>query len=158
MKTTKKTLRHMAMAVTAGVLALAGTMVSAGTAQAEDRSGMNEPGILFQGDRLTAGDTSLIMQGDGNLVLYRGVPSAPYPVWVAPNTLGCGYKAIMQGDGNFVVYNAASKPCWASNTFKSDPNSLASVGVFDKGGLAIGFATPPGHSVQWIGLRSSDLY
>ncbi|MEU4120160.1 hypothetical protein AB0F71_37365 [Kitasatospora sp. NPDC028055] len=155
---TKKTVRHMAMAAAAGALALAGTMVSAGTAQADDSVGMDEPGVLYQGDRLTAGDTSLIMQGDGNLVLYRGVPSAPTPVWVAPKTLGCGFKAIMQGDGNFVVYNAYNQPCWASNTFKSNPAGKATLVVANKGGLAIALTNPPSHGVEWASLRSSDLY
>jgi Alpha-L-arabinofuranosidase B, catalytic/Carbohydrate binding module (family 6) len=58
------------------------------------------------------GDYSLIMQGDGNLVLYQGSTA----LW-ASNTVGSGAdEAIMQGDGNFVLYTSAGSPVWASNT------------------------------------------
>ena len=59
-----------------------------------------------------SGDYSLIMQSDGNLVLYQGSTA----LW-ASNTVGSGAdKAIMQGDGNFVVYTSSGTPVWASNT------------------------------------------
>jgi hypothetical protein len=58
------------------------------------------------------GDYTLIMQGDGNLVLYQGGTA----LW-ASNTVGSGAdEAIMQGDGNFVLYTNAGTPVWASNT------------------------------------------
>src|SRR6202020_771621 len=58
------------------------------------------------------GDYTLIMQGDGNLVLYEGSAA----LW-ASNTVGSGAdKAIMQGDGNFVLYTSAGTPVWASDT------------------------------------------
>jgi Alpha-L-arabinofuranosidase B, catalytic/Carbohydrate binding module (family 6) len=58
------------------------------------------------------GDFTLIMQGDGNLVLYQGSTA----LW-ASNTVGSGAdEAIMQGDGNFVLYTSAGTPVWASNT------------------------------------------
>jgi hypothetical protein len=58
------------------------------------------------------GDFTLIMQGDGNLVLYQGSTA----LW-ASNTVGSGAdEAIMQGDGNFVLYTSAGSPVWASNT------------------------------------------
>ncbi|MFD9692031.1 hypothetical protein ACFXPX_00175 [Kitasatospora sp. NPDC059146] len=159
MQKTKKTLRHMAMTATVGVLALAGTVVSAGAAHADPMVGMDEPGVLYQGNRLSSDDTSLIMQGDGNLVLYKNTNTAyPTVAWVAPGTLGCGLKAIMQDDGNFVVYGANAKVCWASGTFKPNPAGKATLVVANKGGLAISFTNPPGHSLDWATLRSSDLY
>jgi hypothetical protein len=58
------------------------------------------------------GEFSLIMQGDGNLVLYQGSTA----LW-ASNTVGSGAdKAIMQGDGNFVLYTSSGSAVWASNT------------------------------------------
>jgi hypothetical protein len=58
------------------------------------------------------GDYSLIMQSDGNLVLYQGSTA----LW-ASGTVGSGAdEAILQGDGNFVVYTSAGSPVWASNT------------------------------------------
>jgi hypothetical protein len=58
------------------------------------------------------GGTKLIMQADGNLVLYTG---GGQPIW-ASNTGGKGQSfARMQDDGNFVVYIQGA-PTWASNT------------------------------------------
>jgi hypothetical protein len=57
------------------------------------------------------GSYRLIMQGDGNLVLYG--PSGA--LW-ASSTSGAGNWAVMQGDGNLVVYNSASHPLWATGT------------------------------------------
>jgi hypothetical protein len=58
------------------------------------------------------GDYTLIMQGDGNLVLYQGSSA----LW-ASGTVGSGAdEAIMQGDGNFVLYTSSGAPVWASNT------------------------------------------
>lgn len=55
---------------------------------------------------------TLIMQGDGNLVLYRSGGGA---LW-ASNTSGAGNWAVLQGDGNFVVYTSANRALWATNT------------------------------------------
>ncbi|MFJ4189687.1 hypothetical protein [Kitasatospora sp. NPDC089509] len=155
----KKTMRRTAMAAAAGALALAGTVASAGTAQADSSVSMREPGILYQGSSLNTDDTRLILQLDGNLVIYRNYQTPnPVAVWSAAGTWSCGYKAIMQGDGNFVVYNASNKVCWASNTFKSDPNSTASLVVSDHGGLTVQFSYPPRASTATITVRSTDLY
>lgn len=70
---------------------------------------------LHQGVSVTLGDVFLVMQGDGNLVMYRGST----PLWTS-NTSGqnCGANqclAAFQGDGNFVVYNG-STVLWNSGT------------------------------------------
>lgn len=58
------------------------------------------------------GQFSLILQSDGNLVLYRG----NFPLW-ASNTVGKPSKnAIMQADGNFVLYDTSAKPLFSSGT------------------------------------------
>ena len=77
---------------------------------------------LAAGARLTVGQTlvsvnrryRLLMQSDGNLVLYDDVDrTAPW----ASNTGGisAGY-ALLQGDGNLVVYDAGGTGRWASNS------------------------------------------
>lgn len=68
---------------------------------------------LFANESVWSGNGSyrLIMQTDGNLVLYG--PSGA--LW-ASSTGGTGNWAVMQGDGNLVVYNSASKPLWATGT------------------------------------------
>ena len=55
----------------------------------------------------------LILQGDGNLVLYNKSWKA---LW-ASNTVGTGgIRLIMQGDGNLVIYDKNWKPTWNSGT------------------------------------------
>ena len=77
---------------------------------------------LTPGTRLNAGQSisstnghyNLIMQQDGNLVLYN---AAHQPLW-ASNTYQSGATyAIMQNDGNLVVYNDKNEVKWASNTW-----------------------------------------
>lgn len=56
------------------------------------------------------GRFKLVMQGDGNLVLYFGAQV----LWVAPGTYGTTNTALFQNDGNFVVYGP-SGPLWAAS-------------------------------------------
>ena len=56
---------------------------------------------------------TLIMQGDGNLVIYK----APnIPIWATMTNDRRGERVIMQSDGNLVVYTATGLPIWASKT------------------------------------------
>lgn len=57
------------------------------------------------------GRYALIMQGDGNLVLYHGATA----LWDSRTDQSDGRRAVMQGDGNFVVYGADA-PLWDSGT------------------------------------------
>jgi len=59
------------------------------------------------------GDSSLVMQTDGNLVLY----SAGAAVW-ATGTGGTGSqnRLVMQSDGNLVVYTQLNRAVWSSKT------------------------------------------
>jgi surface antigen len=56
----------------------------------------------------------IIMQGDGNLVLYTASGSA---LWSTRTAGVSGAWAIVQGDGNFVVYNNSNQPVWHTGTF-----------------------------------------
>lgn len=81
---------------------------------------INLPSTLRTGQRLRAGQQMwsgngkyrLVMQGDGNLVLYKKGTGA---LWASKTNGRRGAYAVMQGDGNFVVY-AGGKPWWASKT------------------------------------------
>ena len=65
------------------------------------------------GTGITSGDggSVLVMQGDGNLVLYVGGS----PVWASGTHGNPGASAVMQGDGNLVIYGNGGA-IWASNT------------------------------------------
>lgn len=66
-------------------------------------------------DRITSGNGQyvLVMQDDGNLVLYK---DGNQPLW-STRTAGTDCRtAVMQSDGNFVVYHVNGSPGWASNT------------------------------------------
>ena len=110
-------------------------LVSALPAQA-----VNKGYYLFKGGYLYKGDylarpkwgynytVSLIMQGDGNLVLKR---TTGYVCWAA-GTNPSGHHAVYQYDGNFVVYNISGRPLWASNTvgWSGESVSIESNGTF----------------------------
>lgn len=69
-------------------------------------------------ERLVApnGRSFMIMQGDGNLVVYEVHRGRNIPVW-ASNTPGSGGTvAALQTDGNLVVYRGDGHPVWASHT------------------------------------------
>jgi hypothetical protein len=62
----------------------------------------------------------LVMQADGNLVLYAGAGTVA--MW-SSGTMGKGAMAcLMQTDGNLVLYNAACMPVWATGT-NGNPNA-----------------------------------
>lgn len=63
----------------------------------------------------TAGTSAsrLIMQSDGNLVLYN---ATGVPLWNTATSGNPGSQAIMQSDGNLVVYKSGGVPAWASAT------------------------------------------
>ena len=96
---------------------------------------------LHIGDHLDSpyGPVRLILQGDGNLVLYRTIDNQP--VW-ATDTVGSGTaRAAMQADGNFVLYNPQNFPQWASNTARNSGALLTLQGdgnlVLSLGGTAL---------------------
>lgn len=73
------------------------------------------------------GQYKLIMQPDGNLVVYKIENGKETPIFASgtyvnpngtpnPYGLGVGHRAVMQTDGNLVVYDQAGKALWASDT------------------------------------------
>lgn len=78
---------------------------------------------LRPGDSLKGGNYRVVLQGDGNLVLYKKGD----PRW-ASHTVGSGAnRLVLQGDGNLVLYRNG-KPVWASHTVGSGANRLVMQG------------------------------
>jgi predicted alpha-1,2-mannosidase len=83
---------------------------------------------LRAGQRLTRGQQldspngrfHLVLQADGNLVIYDGPPQQN-PIWATSTwNLPADRKptrADMQADGNFVLYNEANQGAWASGSW-----------------------------------------
>ncbi|MFF1438968.1 protein kinase [Streptomyces sp. NPDC058295] len=67
---------------------------------------------LATGESVGTGARSLVMQADGNLVIYDQDHKARW----ASRTRGEGNSARFQADGNLVVYNSGGQPVWASRT------------------------------------------
>ncbi len=123
-----------------------GTEGEATASKAEAITGSN----IQKGQTLAAGSSvkssdgrlSLLMQADGNLVLYFS-PFGTWntPVWASNTTGHGGAWAIMQDDGNFVVYDAGGAPLWATATGpKGSVFSVQSDGnlvVYDAGGAPL---------------------
>ncbi|MBP4046347.1 hypothetical protein [Chromobacterium violaceum] len=61
----------------------------------------------------TNGAYQLILQSDGNLVLYR--MANHHPLWASGTNGKPGCFVTMQDDGNLVIYEPKI-PAWASNT------------------------------------------
>lgn len=61
----------------------------------------------------------LIMQTDGNMVLYTG-KNDEVPLWATMTNRASNLPNVanMQNDGNFVIYDKNGTPLWNSNTFK----------------------------------------
>ena len=90
---------------------------------------------LTENNQLQTGDAAgeLIMQGDGNLVLYRSADHKP--LW-ATGTNGTGATyAEMQTDGNLVVYDPNRHAFWATDTNGHPGASLTSQ---DTGDIVVG--------------------
>lgn len=108
---------------------------------------------LYAGERLTAGQKivsdsgklSLVMQSDGNLVLYAPGSSARWDTNTQDNP---GAYATLQTDGNLVVYTAAGKALWNAGTGGS---GAAFLQIQDDGNVVLYTAAP--RSVWQTGTR-----
>ena len=92
------------------------------------------------------GRFTLILGGDGNLVLYEGSTA----LWSAGTAGKAGVRATMQGDGNFVVYTSSGTPVWASNTAGNNGASLlvqndGNVVIYSTSGAALWSTGTGGH-------------
>ncbi|WP_144030058.1 protease pro-enzyme activation domain-containing protein [Burkholderia sp. AU16741] len=127
-------------------------------------------GVINQGTTLRPGQIAysgsrshqLVMQNDGNLVLYNTTNGAA--VWNSGTYGNPGAYAAFQGDGNFVVYGASGNVLWNSATsstsysqflvVQDDGNLViyrSFVPVFSTSTASSGYANSPAGPAVWKG-------
>ena len=101
--------------------------------------------LLAVGQYLVVPGYQLIMQADGNLVLYKVFPSGGKEALWATGGPGA-VRAVMQPEGNFVVYGAAPKNhvYWATD----NGGQRGAFAVLQKDGNFVVYR-PDGKSVIW---------
>jgi hypothetical protein len=79
------------------------------------KAGVMNPGeVLHPGDAISSsnGNYRLVLQTDGNLVLYSGTSA----LWASGTNSKPVAVCIMQADGNLVLYDRSAQAVWASHT------------------------------------------
>jgi len=86
-------------------------------------AGLNVGANLIAGDYLSSanGQYVLLMQGDGNLVIYAANGEA---IWASDTHGNPGAYTRLQKDGNLVVYSSSGKALWGSNTSTTESYML----------------------------------
>jgi hypothetical protein len=113
--------------LSAAVIALTPAVAAAAT------STLSPGGVLTAGQSISSpdGHYQLIMQSDGNLVLYVAGGRA---LWSSKTHGDTGDYAVMQTNGNFVVYSSTNQALWSTNTTGAD---CAQLDVQDDGNLVL---------------------
>ncbi|WP_330173129.1 hypothetical protein OG875_05655 [Streptomyces sp. NBC_01498] len=70
---------------------------------------------INSGESFWSADGHLVMQGDGNLVLYCGTPAGKY-LWDTATDGNPGAYAVFGGNGDLSVYTSTGIRVWSSGT------------------------------------------
>jgi hypothetical protein len=101
-----------------------GTMITFSLLDAPAQAGstLNQGESLSQGQSLQSdnGCFSLVMQTDGNFVLYGNGGRA---IWSTRTAGRGGQVVVMQGDGNLVMYGSGNRAVWAINPGNVGPGA-----------------------------------
>jgi hypothetical protein len=119
-----------------------------GSGKAVWSAGALQPGqVLRRGASMTSPnrDYTLLMQGDGNLVVNHTADNAP--VWAAYTQAPSATYALLQGDGNLVVNDDSNKTYWSSGT-AGQPGAGAQLVLHNDGTPVI---TDASGTVYWPG-------
>jgi len=90
---------------------------------------LNPGEVLQEGEKLVSGNGlyQLVMQNDGNLVLYKVYQGYDPIVFWASNTVNKGTaprRLVYQGDNNLVIYDANNGVLFTANTFGQAPGTF----------------------------------
>lgn len=77
-------------------------------------------------------DRWMIMQADGNLVVYNGANQPLWGTWTQGNP---GARLFVQNDGNLVIYNTSNAVLWHANTYYVAPSLSVSDASATEGGV-----------------------
>ena len=93
------------------------------------------PNIFYMnGYSWSFNDVKLVMQTDGNLVIYN---SSGNPDWSSRTFGNLNAKLCSQRDGNLVIYTSDNKPIWASGTNTGKPSKILLSPIQNKNYLII---------------------
>lgn len=67
---------------------------------------------IWASDTFRSGANRAFMQDDGNFVVYQNNAAK----WQSNTPRSGGVRLVMQNDGNLVIYNVNNSPVWATNT------------------------------------------
>ncbi|MBT9586724.1 hypothetical protein IV102_25500 [bacterium] len=114
-------------------------MLLAGVSYSQSRADMKAGDSLLPGSSLQSpnGQYQLVMQEDGNLVLYTRGGGV---LWASQTSGQRGARGEFQADGNLVVYAQDGRPVWSSATSAQGGHRLC---LQDDGNLVIYSSTRP---------------
>jgi hypothetical protein len=97
-------------------------VVSGSSTQPNQKSSLSAGQSLNPGENIISpeGNSVLVMQTDGNLVLYVNFK----PIWATNTFSNLPHKLLMQTDGNLVLYDNSMRPLWNSSTSGYTDNKL----------------------------------
>ncbi|MGW4384379.1 hypothetical protein [Kitasatospora sp. NPDC004531] len=133
-----KNVFRRAAAVLLGAAAIAVTAPVTGASAATDVADLRSGEKLASGQSLKSGDSVLVMQADGNLVMYLEGPTGARvstAMWSTGTYGNPGAYAYMQPDGNLVVYKQGSTTdaLWSTRTWGTTGGHL----TLNWGGLTV---------------------
>ncbi|MFH8786783.1 hypothetical protein [Streptomyces roseoverticillatus] len=123
MATNRSVMTRAASVAAAAILAATGLLAAGGTAHAVRTASdtLTNGGTLAPGAGLDNGDAHLVMQRDGDLVLYTsGTNGADRQLRWHSGTTGEGNRAELRADGNLVVTAQDGAELWQSRTGGTD--------------------------------------
>jgi hypothetical protein len=123
----------------------------------------SQPDKLFSGETLTSGEylvapsgvVRLVMQSDGNLVLFRVADSAQ--LWSSKTSGNPGAYTSMRTDGNLVVYGPSSQVLFQTNTANNPGARLMAQSDSNLVVYTSNWA-PLWNSGTWTGIYTTPAY
>lgn len=110
------------------------------------------PLTLNAGEFLQLSKKKLIMQTDGNFVMYNEQGAVVFASGTDQNTNG--NRVTFQPDCNVVIYDTNNKAVWASRTVRAD--NSCSGGMVQVGDTARLYDGTPSHAVAWDSIMGGS--